>query len=236
MKKIIYSLVIMIAAGSLFTSCIAQTELDGDSKEMIKAKKDYISYMRDLMKSAAEADELYVKALANKAQAEADYINAQKDLLDALTEAQVIEANAKAAKAKAEAEIATTEAELICKKLRQQIDEFEDFMSPAMQKVFISAAMAYYGAEEAVFALTVKYETAENPVVKEQFRLALKAAEEVRDNVKKYWDKVKSDVVSGGFKYVDPTEAIEDLLGALPDDTKSAIMDKILEALASIVD
>ena len=47
MKKIIYSLVIMIAAGSLFTSCVTNTEPQG-IKDLREAKADYIESLKNL--------------------------------------------------------------------------------------------------------------------------------------------------------------------------------------------
>ena len=53
MKKIIYSLVIMIAAGSLFTSCIDQAEPVG-ILEIRTVKADYIRALKDLRAADAE--------------------------------------------------------------------------------------------------------------------------------------------------------------------------------------
>ncbi len=53
MKKIIYSLVIMIAAGSLFTSCIEQVEPLG-IQDLRYAKAEYIRALKDLRAADAE--------------------------------------------------------------------------------------------------------------------------------------------------------------------------------------
>ncbi|MBQ5438163.1 MAG: hypothetical protein IIU34_00840, partial [Bacteroidales bacterium] len=53
MKKVIYSLVIMIAAGSLFTSCIEQVEPEG-IKNLRDAKAEYIRALKDLRAADAE--------------------------------------------------------------------------------------------------------------------------------------------------------------------------------------
>ena len=195
--------------------------------------------MRTLMQESAAAEKELTDALAKKAAAEAEYINAQKDLLEALTDAQVAEANAKAAKAKAEADIAAKEAELIIKQLDQQIEEMDEFLSPAMQKAFIAAAMAYYGAEEAYFAAKVKAEAEVDPVKKEQLEKALQVADSARTAAKKYWEDVKAEIKESygkDFVYIDPTEAIESMFAALPDDVKSEIINKVMQAIASIVD
>lgn len=236
MKKIIYSLVIMIAAGSLFTSCIAQTELDQSYKDMRDAKARYIDEMRKL--KTAEKD--YMDALARKVNAEAAYLEAQNELLAATQEHQVKEAKAKADLAEAEATIAAAEAKLREAEVNQKLEEMTIFLSPAMQKAFVAAAMAYYGAAEAWYVLDNKAKTETDPVIKANLEKAAEEAFKAKNKAEAYWNKVRQDVVdlmtNGGYTYIDPTEAIEDLLGALPDDMKSAIMDKILEALASIVD
>lgn len=236
MKKIIYSLVIMIAAGSLFTSCIAQTELDSSYDKMRYDKAEYIRNMRILKDAAMGAEKDYMDALAQKAQAEAKLLEAQKDLLEQLTPSQVAEAEAKAALAAIEAEIANEK----LKQIKDEIEEKASFLSPAMQKAYIAAALAYFGAQEAVIVLNAKWDAETNPVEKDVLKKALSAATSACEKAKKHWDKVsgmvEDAIINGGKVFIDPTEAIEDLLGALPDDMKSAIMDKILEALASIVD
>lgn len=236
MKKIIYSLVIMIAAGSLFTSCIAQTDVDPEYDAMRKAKKEYIEKMREYK----DKEIAYMDALARKVNAEAAYLEAQTALLEATQEAQVKEAQAKAELAAAEAKIAAAEARLREEELNQKYDELKTFLSPAMQKAFVAAAMAYYGAAEAWYVLDNKAKTETDPVIKANLEKAAEEAFKAKNKAEAYWNKVRQDVVdlmkNGVYTYIDPTEAIEDLLGALPDDMKSAIMDKILEALASIVD
>jgi len=82
MKKIIYSLVIMIAAGSLFTSCIEQVEPLG-IQDMRLAKAEYIRALKDLRAADAEyrraeaavqlAIARYEDALTAKVNAETEY-------------------------------------------------------------------------------------------------------------------------------------------------------------------
>ena len=72
MKKIIYSLVIMIAAGSLFTSCIEQIEPVG-ILDMRTAKAEYIRALKDLRAADAE----YRRAEAAVQQANAAYRQAE---------------------------------------------------------------------------------------------------------------------------------------------------------------
>ena len=83
MKKIIYSLVIMIAAGSLFTSCIDQAEPVG-ILEIRTAKADYIRALKDLRAADAE----FRRAEAALKQADARYRDAETAWMNAQTENQ----------------------------------------------------------------------------------------------------------------------------------------------------
>lgn len=232
MKKIIYSLVIMIAAGSLFTSCIAQTEVDPTIKDLRTEKLKYIQKMHEYKEKEIE----YMEALAKKVLAEKELIEAQKALL----EQQTAEAEENAKIAAEKAKVAEMEAKLRIEELQQKYDELTTFLSPAMQKAFVAAAMAYYGAAEAWYVLDNKAKTETDPVIKANLEKAAEEAFKAKNMAEKYWNKVsgmvESAIKDGGKVFIDPTEAIEDLLGALPDDMKSAIMDKIMKALASIVD
>ena len=82
MKKIIYSLVIMIAAGSLFTSCIEQVEPEG-IKNLRDAKAEYIRALKDLRAADAE----FQRASAEVQRAEAALRQAQADAIKAQTDA-----------------------------------------------------------------------------------------------------------------------------------------------------
>ena len=83
MKKIIYSLVIMIAAGSLFTSCIEQVEPLG-IQDLRFAKAEYIRALKDLRAADAE----YRRAEAAVQQAIARYEDALTAGVNADTEYQ----------------------------------------------------------------------------------------------------------------------------------------------------
>ena len=76
MKKIIYSLVIMIAAGSLFTSCIEQVEPEGirDLREAKARYYDALSQLRAKDGVYREAEAAYKLAQAAHEQAIADQI------------------------------------------------------------------------------------------------------------------------------------------------------------------
>jgi len=79
MKKIIYSLVIMIAAGSLFTSCLEYVEPVG-IQQLRAAKADYLDALATLRLADAELQK-----------ANATYVLAMAAYQDALTEGQKIE-------------------------------------------------------------------------------------------------------------------------------------------------
>ncbi len=79
MKKIIYSLVIMIAASTLFTSCLEYVEPQG-IQQLRVAKADYLDALAQLRLADAELQ-----------RANAAYVLAEAAFVDALTEAQLIE-------------------------------------------------------------------------------------------------------------------------------------------------
>ncbi|MBR1539552.1 MAG: hypothetical protein IJ636_08625 [Bacteroidales bacterium] len=92
MKKIIYSLVIMIAAGSLFTSCIDQVEPVG-ILEMRTAKAEYIRALKDLRAADAEfrrAEAQLKLADARYRDAETAWMNAQTENQNLLNELQAL--------------------------------------------------------------------------------------------------------------------------------------------------
>ncbi len=79
MKKIIYSLVIMIAASTLFTSCLEYVEPVG-IQQLRTAKADYLDALAQLRLADAELQK-----------ANATFVLAQAAFQDALTEAQLIQ-------------------------------------------------------------------------------------------------------------------------------------------------
>ena len=89
MKKIIYSLVIMIAAGSLFTSCIEPVEPAG-LENLRNAKAEYLKALAQLQGSKTAlvaAQAAAEQALAAQRTAEATYQTALANYQDALTAA-----------------------------------------------------------------------------------------------------------------------------------------------------
>lgn len=126
MKKIIYSLVIMIAAGSLFTSCIQQVEPEG-IKALRDAKARYydaLSQLRGKDGALREAEAALKQAEAALKQAEAAH---QQAVTDAYTKMQALERELK------ELEIAekTMEMELRAQEIAQEIDTIKKEMELA---------------------------------------------------------------------------------------------------------
>ena len=104
MKKIIYSLVMLVAVGGLFTSCIDNEEPLG-VKELRYAKAEYIRALKDLAKAneavaAAEAD--WKTAQADVERANAAYVTAQIQLTEAQAEGQRLKNEADSLKAAAD--------------------------------------------------------------------------------------------------------------------------------------
>ena len=126
MKKIIYSLVIMIAAGSLFTSCIEQVEPEG-----ILALREAKARYYDALSKLREADAEYRRAEAAVQQAEAALKQAQaahqQAVTDAYTKMQALERELK------ELEIAsmTMEMQLRAAEIQQEIDRIQKEMEIA---------------------------------------------------------------------------------------------------------
>ena len=126
MKKIIYSLVIMIAAGSLFTSCIDQVEPEG-----ILALREAKARYYDALAQLRAKDGIYREAEAALKQAEAALKQAeaahQQAVTDAYTKMQALERELK------ELEIAekTMEMELRAAEIAQEIDRIQKEMEIA---------------------------------------------------------------------------------------------------------
>ena len=126
MKKIIYSLVIMIAAGSLFTSCIDQVEPDG-ILALREAKARYYDALVKLRGADAElrqAEAAYKLAEAALKQAEAAH---QQAVTDAFTKMQALERELK----ELEIEAMSMENELRAAQIAQEIDAIEKEMEIA---------------------------------------------------------------------------------------------------------
>jgi len=126
MKKIIYSLVIMIAAGSLFTSCIEQVEPEG-----ILALREAKARYYDALAQLRAKDGLYREAEAALKNAEAALKQAeaahQQAVTDAFTKMEALNRELK------ELEIAekTMEMELRAAQIAQEIDQIQKEMEIA---------------------------------------------------------------------------------------------------------
>ena len=126
MKKIIYSLVIMIAAGSLFTSCIEQVEPEG-----ILALREAKARYYDALAQLRAKDGLYREAEAALKNAEAALKQAeaahQQAVTDAFTKMEALNRELK------ELEIAekTMEMELRAAQIAQEIDRIQKEMEIA---------------------------------------------------------------------------------------------------------
>ena len=126
MKKIIYALVIMIAAGSLFTSCIEPVEPDG-----ILALREAKARYYDALSKLREADGEYRRAEAALKQAEAALKQAeaahQQAVTDAYTKMQAL------LREKQEIENASAELDLELKaaEVAQKIDKIQKEMELA---------------------------------------------------------------------------------------------------------
>ena len=120
MKKIIYSLVIMIAAGSLFTSCIEQVEPEG-IKNLRDAKAEYIRALKDLRAADAE----FQRASAEVQRAEAALRQAQADKIKAETECYVQMQALERRLAELELEAATEELKALKAEIAAEIEGIE---------------------------------------------------------------------------------------------------------------
>ena len=180
MKKIIYSLVIMIAAGSLFTSCIEQVEPEG-IRNMRDAKAEYIRSLKDVnaadaefRRAEAEVERAKSRLIDAKAATEAERANKQKMLNEyqqLLNEAEAMNNEQKAAEIAKE--IARIELEMEQLKRAAELQEIQDQIDLAAKqkeldealrnlefaandltdnekKALIAAAGAYYAAGEAL--------------------------------------------------------------------------------------
>ena len=126
MKKIIYSLVIMIAAGSLFTSCIENVEPAG-VLALRQAKAKYIESLTTL--KAADAVKVQAEAAVDQAQAK-------------VLEAQIAVVNAEAAYRQAEAAYKEAEAKVKEAEAKKVAAEVDAIASQAQADAAVAQAQA----------------------------------------------------------------------------------------------
>ncbi len=149
MKKIIYSFVIMIAAGSLFTSCVTNTEPQG-VKDLREAKADYLASLSKLR----EADAELVKAQAATEQARAAYRQALVTLKEIEASIEQAKADTSIAGMKAAAEIAAVRAQ-------QALAEAQQALEIALKKIEAEALSLTADEQKAITAAVLKYNFAQ---------------------------------------------------------------------------
>ena len=176
MKKIIYSLVIMIAAGSLFTSCIENQESTGQ-RAVQQAKAEYLEALANLRTADAavqnanaeliKAQAAVQTAIAAQEAAQAQYMQLVNELKEAQNEAAKAELEAKIAEIQAQAEIdaVNAQAELLeavqaLEKLENEIEVAAAQMTEAEQKAIQDAYEAYTGAARKYLDAVEEYNTA----------------------------------------------------------------------------
>lgn len=215
MKKIIYSLVIMIAAGSLFTSCIDQVEPVG-ILDMRSAKADYIRALKDLRAADAEfrrAEAALKQADARYRDAETAWMNAQtenqnllNELQALLNEAQAMENELRAAQIAdeiARMEMAMEEDakqhEINMLKLEQALEEAAEDLRVALRNIALHSQDLTDDEKKAVAEAVALYEGVfevyEKQVVK------VKEAQALVDSLQQ-WKKRFADKTWDGSNYV----------------------------------
>ena len=137
MKKIIYSLVIMIAAGSLFTSCIEPVEPAGiyDLREAKARYYDALSKLRaaDAVKVEAEAD--LIKAQAEMKRAKVEYQNLLNEEQRLLNEATALGNEKDAAKWAMKLEELQKEHELNMIDYERKIAQAQEALRQALSQI-----------------------------------------------------------------------------------------------------
>ena len=248
MKKIIYSLVIMIAAGSLFTSCIEQVEPEG-IRNMRDAKADYIRSLKDVNAANAElkraeaavkeADAAYKAAetawMSEKNKLENEKKALENELLKAENEKKAADFAKQIAELEQQMKDAQHKAELdeiehqknVAKaqdELREALRDLElkaQDLTSAEKKALISAAAAYYVTVEAVSKQNLK-------VVEAQKKLA--SLENTTENNEDMVSNYKSQIAAKQ-KQID---ALKEKLAGVADMDYTKWNEEIKEYAAQI--
>ena len=186
MKKIIYSLVIMIAAGSLFTSCIENQESTGQ-RAVQQAKAEYLEALANLRTADAavqnataeliKAQAAVQTAIAAQEAAQAQYMQLVNELKEAQNEAAKAELEAKIAEIQAQAEIDAVNAQAELLEAVQALEELEN-------KIEVAAAQMTDAEKEAIQAAYNSYTN---------------AAEKYLEAVEKY-NKAVADLYNEAYK------------------------------------
>ncbi len=191
MKKIIYSLVIMIAAGSLFTSCIEQVEPDGilalreakaryyDALAQLRAKDGVYREAEAALKLAEAAVQ---QATADKIKAETDaYTKMQaleRELKQLEIDSMTMEMTLRAEEIKAEIdsiqkamEIAAKDHEINLVKKQQELAEAEEALRVALRDIQLAAQDLTAAEKEAVIEAAQIYLMAREAVIDQNHKI-----------------------------------------------------------------
>ncbi len=185
MKKIIYSLVIMIAAGSLFTSCIEQVEPDG-ILALREAKARYYDALAQLRAKDGvyrEAEAALKLAEAAVQQATADKIKAETDAFTKMAalnrelkqleiDSMTMEMTLRAAQIEAEIdsiqkamEIASKQHEIDLVNKQKQLAKAEEDLRVALRDIQLAAQDLTAAEKEAVISAAQVYLMAREAVI-----------------------------------------------------------------------
>lgn len=191
MKKIIYSLVIMIAAGSLFTSCIEQVEPDGilalreakaryyDALAQLRAKDGVYREAEAALKLAEAAVQ---QATADKIKAETDAFTKMEALNRELKQLEIdsmtMEMTLRAAEIQAEIdsiqkamEIAAKDHEINLVKKQQELAEAEEALRVALRDIQLAAQDLTAAEKEAVIKAAQIYLMAREAVIDQNHKI-----------------------------------------------------------------
>ena len=184
MKKIIYSLVIMIAAGSLFTSCIEQVEPEG-VKAIREAKARYydaLSQLRGKDGELRQAEAALKQAEAALKQAEAAH---QQAVTDAFTKMQALERQLKELeneqkaeevkqaidKIKKEMEIAEKQHEIDLIKKQGELAQAQEDLRLVLSNIALAAQDLTAAEKQAVLDAVNKYDDLFNQVADQKIKV-----------------------------------------------------------------
>ena len=184
MKKIIYSLVIMIAAGSLFTSCIEQVEPLG-IQDLRYAKAEYIRALKDLRAADAEfrrAEAQLKLAEARYQDAETARVMAEVEMQELLNEYQALvnqDYAGEVAYNEAERQARLEELEMLMEELRaeheknmveaaEELARAEEQLRVTLRNIALAAQSLTSDEKEAVAYAVAAYELAFEAVQKQK--------------------------------------------------------------------
>jgi hypothetical protein len=191
MKKIIYSLVIMIAAGSLFTSCIEQVEPDGilalreakaryyDALAQLRAKDGVYREAEAALKLAEAAVQ---QATADKIKAETDAFTKMEALNRELKQLEIdsmtMEMTLRAAEIQAEIdsiqkamEIAAKDHEINLVNKQKELAEAEEALRVALRDIQLAAQDLTAAEKQAVIEAAAAYLMAREAVIDQNHKI-----------------------------------------------------------------